>query len=223
MSSASMAADGLPERKPPRGVGLLAIATGIAGLALLAAHPSEGARTFAELLQSEAANRAIGGLVHGGFIGVLALQFVCYAVLTRRLKASVPALAGMVFFGFGATFLAGSMMMDGLVVPAIAARYAAKPDKIETARTLFVLMATMIGILMPLGLAFQSAAVAAWGAALAANGARVFGLAALVLGCALLAAAAAGFATMNPMFLMAAMAGLALWAIGAGVYLMRSA
>jgi hypothetical protein len=161
--------------------------------------------------------------VHGGFIGVLALQFVCYAVLTRRLKASVPALAGMVFFGFGATFLAGSMMMDGLVVPAIAARYAAKPDKIETARTLFVLMATMIGILMPLGLAFQSAAVAAWGAALAANGARVFGLAALVLGCALLAAAAAGFATMNPMFLMAAMAGLALWAIGAGVYLMRSA
>jgi len=66
-------------------VGLLAIATGIAGFALLALHPGGEARDFVGVVKEEAANLMMNAVVHGGFIVVLALQGVCYAVLTRRI------------------------------------------------------------------------------------------------------------------------------------------
>jgi len=209
--------------KNNRGVGILAIATGVAGFALLASHPGGDAKTFAEVLQNEAANRVMDAVVHGGFIIVLALQFVCYAVLTRGLNGSARALAGLVFFGFGAAFLAASMLMDGLVTPAVAARYVVKPDKIESARVLFVLIGTMVSFLMPIGLAFQSAAIAAWGWALTASGARAAGLVGIGLGGVMLVALIAGFVTMNPLALMGAIAGTSLWTVAVGVLLLRRA
>jgi len=210
------------ERSPYRGVGLLAIATGIAALALLANHPGGDARDFAGVLKEEAANRAMDAAVHGGFIVVLALQAVCYAVFSARLGwTRTAAVAGFVFFCAGAIFLSGSMVLDGLVTPAIAARYVAVPAKIESARALFVLIGSLIGVLMPLGLAFQSAAIAVWGWALAASGRRVAGLFGLALGLAMLVVLAAGFATMNPIALMGSIAGTALWAAVAGAVMVR--
>jgi hypothetical protein len=203
-----------------RGIGSLAIATGIAGFGLLAFHPGGAATDFAGVLREEAANRAGDALVHGGFIVVLALQSVCYALLSMRLGLTRGmVMAGLVFFAFGAVFLSASMLVDGLMTPAIAARYLVKPDKIEAARTLFVLMGTAISFLMPVGLAFQSAAVAAWGWALTTGGSRALGLAALAIGAAMMAAITAGFA--NPLALMAGIAGTAIWAILAGILLIR--
>lgn len=214
----------LPSLPRPRGIGVLAIATGIASFALLTIHPGGAATDFAGVLREEAANRAMDAVVHGGFIVVLALQAVCYAALSARLGLTRGAvLAGLVFFAFGAAFLSGSMLVDGLLTPAVAARYVAKPDKIETARALFVLMGTAISLLMPLGLAFQAAAVAAWGWALAGAGRRGIGLAAMVLGAAMLACTAAGAVTLNMVALMGAIAGAALWAVLAGVALLRKA
>jgi len=163
-------------------------------------------------------------LVHGGFIVVLALQTVCYAMLSARLGLTrTVVVAALVFFAFGAAFLSGSMLVDGLMTPAIAARYVSKPDKIETARALFVLMGTAISFLMPVGLAFQSAAVAAWGWALTASGSRGLGLAALATGTLMIAAMVAGLATMNPIALMIGIAGSAMWAMLAGIALLRRA
>jgi hypothetical protein len=217
--------ESMPLEKPPqtRAIGIVAMATGIAGLALLAAHPMGDAKTFADVLASEAANRGPDALVHGGFIVVLALQLVCYSVFSARLGfARISTLAALVLFAVGAAFLSGSMLIDGLVTPAIAARYVAKPDKIESARTLFVLMGTMVGFLMPIGLAFQSAAIACWGWALAASGmARVVGFIGVALGLVLIVALGIGVATMNPLALMAAIAATALWAITVGTLLLR--
>lgn len=213
-----------PSLSPLRGIGVLAIATGIAGIALLAFHPGGAATDFAGVLKEEAANRAADALVHGGFIVVLALQTVCYAMLSARLGLTrTVVVAALVFFAFGAAFLSGSMLVDGLMTPAIAARYVSKPDKIETARALFVLMGTAISFLMPVGLAFQSAAVAAWGWALTASGSRGLGLAALATGTLMIAAMVAGLATMNPVALMIGIAGSAMWAMLAGIALLRRA
>src|SRR3569832_824632 len=213
-----------PSLSPLRGIGVLAIATGIAGIALLAFHPGGAATDFAGVLKEEAANRAADALVHGGFIVVLALQTVCYAMLSARLGLTrTVVVAALVFFAFGAAFLSGSMLVDGLMTPAIAARYVSKPDKIETARALFVLMGTAISFLMPVGLAFQSAAVAAWGWALTASGSRGLGLAALATGTIMIAAMVAGLATMNPIALMIGIAGSAMWAMLAGIALLRRA
>jgi len=80
----------------------------------------------------------------------------------------------------------------------------------------------MIRFLMPIGLAFQSAAVAAWGLALftsrTSHIAGAFGIAAGIL---LLAAFAATASAMNPMVLMGAIAVLAIWAVVAGTVMLR--
>ncbi len=212
-----------PQRERPRGLGILAIATGLIGFALLASHPMGNAQTFADVLKDEAANRAMDAVVHGGFIVVLALQLVCYAAFSAQLGLTrVATLAALVFFSVGMAFLAGSMVLDGLVTPAIAARYVAKPDKIESARTLFVLVGTMISFLMPLGLAFQSAAISCWGWALVASGrSRVVGLIGLAMGSLLIAALGVGVTTGNPLALMAAIAATAVWAVLVGALLLK--
>jgi hypothetical protein len=207
---------------PIGGIGLLTIATGFAAFALLAAHPEQNARTFAEVIQNEAAGQLVAAIVHGGFIVVLGLQVVCYAVFSGRLGLHRPAaVAGLVFFAIGMAFFCGSLLMDGLVTPAVAARYIAKPDKIESARVLFVLMGTMTSFLMPIGLTFQSAGVAAWGWALAARGHRAAGLFGLVAGGVMVAALIASFALMNPLIMMAAIATTGVWAIVAGTMMLR--
>ncbi len=197
-----------------RGTGLLAIATGIAAIVLLASHPDAPAKTFADVLHNEAAGRLADAIVHGGFIVVLALQTICYAALSARLGwRRVTALAGFVLFAFGTAFLAASMLLDGLVTPALAARYVAEPANIDYAKALFRLVGTLIGLLMPIGIAFQSAAIAAWGWALVASGvSRIAGV---------FAALAATAGTMSPLVLMGGIAAASLWAIVTGIVLLR--
>jgi hypothetical protein len=219
-ASMTMSSDAeTPSTSRSRGIGLLAIATGVAAFALLASHPAENARTFAEVIQNEAAGQMMAAIVHGGFIVVLALQAVCYAVFSGRLGRPA-AVAGLVFFAIGMAFFCGSLLMDGLVTPAIAARYVAKPDKIESARVLFVLMGTMTSFLMPIGLMFQSAAIAAWGWALTANGLRTAGVFGVVLGAAMIVALAASFTMANPFAMMGAIAATGVWALLAGGLMM---
>jgi len=215
------------ERAAPsstRAAGILAIATGIAAFALLANHPGGEAHDFAGLLREEAANRVMDALVHGGFIAVLALQTVCYVVFSARIGFSrATAVAGLVFFAFGVTFLSASMVLDGLVTPAVAAKYLAAPDKIAFARSLFVLIGALIGFLMPIGLAFQSAAIACWGWALTASGvSRMAGIFGLATGAITLAALAASVAAPNPFALMGAIAATSVWAVVVGIVLLRN-
>ncbi|HEX4295270.1 MAG TPA: hypothetical protein VHZ29_14135 [Rhizomicrobium sp.] len=212
-----------PTEPSTRGAGILSIATGIAAFALLANHPGGAAHDFAGVLRDEAANRVMDAVVHGGFIAVLALQTVCYAIFSARIGFSrATAAAGLIFFAFGTAFLSASMVLDGLVTPAVAAKYLAAPDRIEFARSLFVLIGTLIGFLMPIGLAFQSAAIACWGWALSASrlsrAAGVFGLA---LGAISLAALASNLAAPNPLVLMGAIAATSVWAVVTGIVLLR--
>lgn len=207
-----------------RTVGILSIATGVASVILLAIHPADDAKTFAEMLRSEAANRLVDGIVHGGFIAVLSLQLVCYSVFSARLGPARPAsIAALVFLSAGAIFLSGSMVLDGLVTPAVAARYLAAPAKLEYARTLFVLLGSLIGVLMPIGLMFLSAAIAAWGWTLSERGmSRAAGVLGMIAGGLLLVILGASFTAMNPFVLMGAIVANAIWATVTGVMLMQT-
>lgn len=206
-----------------RSVGGLAIASGIASLVLLASHPGGAAHGFAEVLRNEAANRLVDGIVHGGFIAVLGLQLVCYSIFSARLGLTrATTVAGLVFFGMGVAFLCGSMVIDGLVNPAIAARYLSAPEKLEFARSLFVLMGTLVALLMPVGLIFQSMAFVAWGWALIATGhSRIVGFAGISLGSLMGAALALEFSQLNPFVLMGAIVGTSVWALAVGAMLIR--
>jgi hypothetical protein len=88
-----------------------------------------------------------------------------------------------------------SMLLDGLVTPAIAARYVDVAERQAEARTLFVLLGTVIGFLMPIGLLFQAAGMASWSAVLVRGdgllrGTGLFGFAAAALVIAGIAATA---------------------------------
>jgi hypothetical protein len=201
--------------------GFLLLLTAIASLALLAAHPGETATTFAGVLREEAANRNIAGIVHGGYIAVLVLQIVGYAKLPARLdmRRLLP-LAGIVLFAAGTAFLSASLLLDGLVIPALAARYADVPAKIESARALFVFCETAIGFLMPIGLAFQGAAVASWGAA-SWRASRIAGAIGILIGLLMLGALAVNLAQPNPVLVMGSLIGPMLWAFLAAWPLIR--
>jgi hypothetical protein len=209
---------------PARAIGLFAIASGVASLVLLALHPEPAVKNFSELLKSEAAQRGLDAFVHGGYIAVLAVQIACYAAFSARVgRGRTAALAGITFFAIGAAFFSAALVLDGLAAPAVAARYAPQPDKIEFAHALYILMGSLVGVLQPMGVAFQAAAIAAWGWALVGNGARMFGAFALLLGAALLAAVGASVIFVNPLYLIAGMVGTMAWAMILGARMLRNA
>ena len=82
-----------------------------------------------------------------------------------------------------------SLLFDGLVTPAVAARYAGQT---ETARPLFVLITSIVRFVMPISLGFQALSVFCWGAAMLACGLRFSGAITFVLGLALIAAVGVG-------------------------------
>jgi len=211
-----------PSAQSTSAPGLLLIAAGLASVGLLALHPGGGGRDFAEVLKDEAANRVMDAVVHGGFVIILVLELIGYAALSRRLGFNrLPVLAGFVFFTVGAAFFAGSLIMDGLVTPAVATRYLAAPEKIDIAKSLFVFAGAMIGVLMPAGLFFQSLGIASWGLALLSNPtpSRAAGLLAVTIGGVLIAALAVTIAAMDPIVLMAGIVMLAVWSLAAGLLL----
>jgi hypothetical protein len=204
-----------------RGVGVVLVATALASILLLLAHPGDAATSFADILKSEAAHRALDAVVHGGYIAVLAVQSICLAIISRRLGlARAPVVAGLVFFAIGVAFSAGSLLTDGLIVPAIAAKYLAAPaDKLEFAKSLFVLCGAAIRVLMPMGLLFQSAGIVSWSLALLRGTSRTAGMLGLLIGGATVAALAATVTTLNPLVVMGGLAAQAVWIVAVGALL----
>ena len=189
---------------------------GIASLVLLANHPAGAARDFAGVLREEAGNQLMDGIVHGGFIFVLAALIVCFLLLARRLgPGRAPVVVTLVAFCVGSAALMASMLVDGLVVPAVAARYVDidAPEKLAAAKGLFVFAGALISFLMPLGIAFQSIAMAALGGLLIAGPPRrrAAGIAGVGLGVLILALLVAAPAHLAAHVLLASIVLIAVW------------
>lgn len=201
------------------------IGFGVASVALLAAHPGGGSAVLADVLHDEAAHVVVDAIVHGGFVLALSFELVGFAALAVRAgPRRTSVLAAMVFALVGSGLLAGSMVVDGLITPAVAARYVAAPAaRQEAARALMVFIGATVSVLMPMGLAFLGASALAWGAALTPlrGPARVGGLAALALGVTIVGASAASLQTLGMIGLIVALLGSAAWAMVAGVVLLR--
>jgi|SRR5579871_1032177 len=188
----------------------------VATLTLLASHPASSARTLAEVLREEAHSVWINGIVHGGFIITLAGLMVCFILLSRRLGSRrVSVVIALTAFCIGSGLLIASMILDGLVTPALAVRFAdsGNADNLPMARTLFILCGIVISFLMPIGMLFQSTAILGWSAAIVQGpgmrrGVGAFGLAAgIILIIGLLAVPAA----LKPHVLLAGIALQAIW------------
>ena len=201
-----------------RAAGITLAALAALTLVLLLNHPSGAAQSFAEMLKEEAANRVADGVVHGGFIAVLGGELACLAALFTRRAIRPWASAALVLFGIGAGLLMLSMLVDGLLTPAIAARYAEVPEKQEGARVAFVLIGALIRVLMPAGLLFQAV-----GLAIAALGLRAKDTlirAASVLGLVVSVLTIAGVAATggtSPHIVIVSLLGFAAWYATTGI------
>lgn len=216
--------DRITPARAATGAGTMLIACAIASTALLAAHAgSGGSPDFAGMLRTEAAQAFPCAIVHGGFVLVLALEVAGFAALAVRAGyRRTWVLAALVFTGMGAGFLAASMIVDGLITPAIAARYATvAADQQASAKALFVLIGAAIRVLMPAGLAFQGMAALAWGAALVPfpGAARAGSAAGLALGAIAIGAIALSLTPIGMVGLMLALMSMTAWTLVAGVVL----
>jgi hypothetical protein len=204
-----------------RAPGSILILSAIATVALIILHPETRATDFLGTLREEAATQSMDAVVHGGFIAVLAIQLACLALMSDRLGRSrfLPT-AAFTFFAVGTGALMASLLTDGLILPALAPKYvAAGSATLPYARSLFVLCGTAIKFLMPIGLGFQGAGITAWGAALfkVAHGTAVV---ASLVGLAMLACVT-GALFGSPALVMAAVGGIAIWALLAGIWMFR--
>jgi hypothetical protein len=189
---------------------------GLGTLVLLANHPGGAAHDFAGVLREEAANQFMDGIVHGGFIFVLAALIVCFVLLARHLGSGrVPVVVTVVAFCIGCGALMGSMLVDGLVIPAVAARYVGidAPEKVAAAKALFVFAGALISFLMPLGIAFQSIAMVSLGGLLIAGTPRrrAAGIAGVSFGALILVLLVSAPSHMAAHVLLGSIALIAIW------------
>jgi hypothetical protein len=163
----------LANYREARGLGIAFALCALATLTLLANHPNAGAHDLADFIKEEARNQFIDGLVHGGFIATQGALSVCLLLLSRRLGSDrVPVVIAVVAFFIGCGALMASMILDGFASPAIAARLAGtdSADNLLMAKTLLILVGTLIRFLMPMGILLQSVALLAWSAVIAQAG-----------------------------------------------------
>ena len=183
-----------------RGLAVAFALCALASLTLLANHPSGSPGSFADLIKDEAAHRVIDGVVHGGFIITLIALTICFVLLSRFLGLAKPSVViGLVCFCAGCSALIASMVLDGFATPAIAARFSGAVD-LQSAKTLFILLGTLIGFLMPMGLLFQSVAMFSWSSAIVQRPrlARAVGVLGLAVAISLIVATIATPAVMAP-------------------------
>jgi hypothetical protein len=158
------------ERVPARALGVGLGACGVATLTLLVNHPSENARSFTDFLHAEARDQVAAGIVHGGFIVTLAGLLVCFVFVCRYLgRDRIQTVLGIVAFSVGSGALMASMLVDGLVSPAIAVKFAGPAD-VESARTLMAMCGALVRFLMPMGIVFQGIAIVSFSGALLGRG-----------------------------------------------------
>jgi hypothetical protein len=159
-------ADDISIYRERRGLAVAFTLCALASLTLLANHPSGGASSLAGLIQNEAAHQVINGIVHGGFVVTLVALIICFIFWSRFLGSGTSVVIGLVCFSIGCGILIASMVLDGFVTPAIAVRFAGAQD-LQPAKPLFILIGTLIGFLMPIGLLLQSVAMLSWSSVIA--------------------------------------------------------
>ena len=206
-------------RSQDRALSAVFAASALALVVLLAAHPGGHPHTFAEFIDLELQNRAVGHIVHGGAVAVLMLLLAAHVAFARIVSPPTrAATAAVVFFGAGCVLLTGSLVLDGFVVPALARLFQAASETPSQPgiRSMIQFAGTVIGILMPMSVGAFGASAMAWAQPLMSLGgrARRAGLAvgAIGLGSVLLVAAVPDGARDHA--LLASLVLLALWQAG---------
>lgn len=202
----------------------LVLASLIATVAV-AHHPSvsrahDAADVLAKILAVRAADQAVHAAAIAAVIGLL-FGFVVF-VLRRGLRDST-ALAALVSYSIGTVAVVGAGSIDGFIIPALAARYAAASHgEIAVALQLITVCAIAVQTLTKIWLVATSVAVIVWSARIV-RGTRTLRAVALLgfVSSMLVIAGTVLVANFNPHSLGLIVLVQTLWSIAIGVLMIR--
>jgi len=210
---------------PLRTVGPIAGAVLLAIVALaLHPHMSGHAGPQAELREMGSLS-ARDRLVHGTLLlllGMLLTGFASYAL--RRGFTRRPVVAGLVSFavGIGGLFAAG--LIDGFVLPQIAARFvAASPAAQNAAVATLAACGVAVNVLTAFGIVAMAIAIAVWSLDLArdAGESRIAGIVGFVAAALSVAVLVTGGPSLKPHTLMTVLCAQGVWYVWIAVLLAR--
>lgn len=138
-------------------------------LVAISHHPVARAPASAELLASITQLAPMDRLVHGVLIALLAAMTYGLIALSIRLGlARTSVLAALVVFALGVVVTVGAGIVDGFMVPALAAHFAGKsPDEVRIGIDLLVTAGIAIQACTKVGLVLMCAGIFLWSVALA--------------------------------------------------------
>ena len=161
-NSAALVPDG-------RVAGFVIVASAVLALGAIARHPTVGAaRGSADVLAQLAALSTADEIVHGVLIVLIGALLFGFTVFSQRcgLHRGV-VLFGLIGFALASAGMIGEALLDGFLIPALAARYAsASPQDSDIALHVIAAAGAAIQILTKFAIAVTAVAVTSWSVAL---------------------------------------------------------
>ncbi len=210
-------------RSPVAGAAL--ILSAVIAIAAVAHHPSlhhaaSSADVLAQIVRLSAVDEAVHTVV---IVAACGLLFGLAAFAARRGLRNGAVLAGLVAYAIGTVFAIGAALVDGFLIPAIAARYAtAPPARIDTALQLLTVCAMTIQIATKTWLLATSFAVLTWSAELIRHGRMLRAIGAVgVVATAALLVVLAFTANLSPHSLGLVVVLQTIWYVAVGALMIR--
>ncbi len=204
----------------------IALATLLSTL-FVALDESGGGKGQLEILQSIAQLQLLKAVVHGVAIASLCAYAFGYAALAQRLSLRRPAvLAGLACYLMGCVALVAATVVDGFVIPHLAADAAAgSAMRLQVGYELVHAAGIALTDAAKIGWLLQAVGALAWSGVLMGEGgfARVTGVVGAVANLAVGAAVLGAGVNMTMMAILAILLAQLVWNLAAALWLVRAA
>jgi hypothetical protein len=208
-----------------RAAGIAIAAATLASTVAVAFDHGGGGTTPLAILEGIARLQGLKELVHGVAIASVCAYAFGYAALARRLGLERPlALAGLVTTLLGCAAMIGATVLDGFVVPHVAAdAIAGTPARVAFAYDLVHYLGVVLNDLAKLGWVLQAAGAIAWSTLLLRmrGAARWTGAIGVLSSGAVVALLVASATNMTMASLLAVLVAQMAWNLAAAAWLMR--
>jgi hypothetical protein len=204
----------LADRPDGKVAAVVIAACAIVAILAVAQHPVVATHAPAQAIPELVRLGPMDRIVHGILIAVMAALLFGFSIFAlRRGLGQQATVGGLIAYAVGVGAVIGAALIDGFVIPDIAARYVrVSPDDIKAAVPLLLFCAIAIQNLTKLGFIAMSAGIFVWSASLIHSPGTLRATGILGLVAALLPLAIVGYARyLNPHLVGAVVIVQAVW------------
>lgn len=209
-----------------RSAGLLIGVGSLLLIVLMAAHPFVHVHDTPGVVAELARISVRNGIVHGGLLLVMSTVFVGFLGLCSQLGWTLQRVrAGAVFYALGLVCMIAAALVNGFVVPGLAAGYAGRPDaELQALKPILHFAVQANQTAAKAGSIALSIAIVAWSSVLWRRGvaARWIGILGLIVGVLALTGLLSGHLHLDVHGMGAFVFATSLWNACVAVWLMRA-